>query len=215
MPYVRILDFYLKKIPLEVFEKDVFYLRPVKDWTSSKHWFTLRPMGRLAIAKLVGEIRATLPGLSSSSSTQQSAVAKPPRAGPQTSVPPVIDLTATDTATQSPPLPRRPINNLSSQFNRRCHGRLRLRELSPSANNNCHQTVVFHSSCSLTVTSLSLSPNKQTRHTPILNNTFNTLLCILQCIIPTIHLVNIHSECNTFLTSEASSSIFRACFTLI
>ena len=74
MPYVRILDFYLKKIPLEVFEKDVFYLRPVKDWTSSKHWFTLRPMGRLAIAKLVGEIRATLPGLSSSSSTQQSAL---------------------------------------------------------------------------------------------------------------------------------------------
>ena len=64
---VHVLDFYLKKIPPEAFEKDVFYLHPVKEWTSSEHWFTLRPMGRSAIAKLVGEIRATLPGLSSSS----------------------------------------------------------------------------------------------------------------------------------------------------
>jgi hypothetical protein len=31
VPYVRVLDFYLKKIPPEAFEKDVFYLRPVKD----------------------------------------------------------------------------------------------------------------------------------------------------------------------------------------
>ena len=70
--HVHVLDFYLKKIPPEAFEKDVFYLHPVKDWASSEHWFTLRPMGRSAIAKLVGEIRATLPGLSSSSDVGRS-----------------------------------------------------------------------------------------------------------------------------------------------
>ena len=67
--HVHVLDFYLEEIPSEAYEKDLFYLQPVENWMSAaeEHWFAVKPMGRSAIAKLVGDIRATLPGLQSPS----------------------------------------------------------------------------------------------------------------------------------------------------
>ena len=111
--HVRILDFYLKKIPPEAFEKDVFYLKPVKEcadsWASTEHWFTAKPLGRAAVTKLVREIHARADGLDSSSCTRPSPstgfgfVAQgPERQGSSTSA------TVSPSSLQSPPVSATP-----------------------------------------------------------------------------------------------------------
>jgi len=56
--HVKILDLYLQKIPSQAWENDVFYLTPFqkKPEDPSKPWFTLTPVGKNRLNKLLKEM---------------------------------------------------------------------------------------------------------------------------------------------------------------
>ena len=56
--HVHVLDIYMKKLPPGAFEMDVFYLRPANDrlLVDTSPWFTVCPVGRNSLDKLLREI---------------------------------------------------------------------------------------------------------------------------------------------------------------
>lgn len=78
--HVHVLDKYIQKIPTEAFEGDDFYLQPIKHFChppSSVRWFTLQPVGRNALCRMVKGICADAGidgtrSLSTKSGSQQS-----------------------------------------------------------------------------------------------------------------------------------------------
>ena len=53
--HVQILDKYYNfdKLPEEAFSKDVFYLRPLKNWTPDSVWYMLVPVGKNTLSSMV------------------------------------------------------------------------------------------------------------------------------------------------------------------
>ena len=59
--HVRVLDVYLQKIPPEAFERDVFYLQPIKHFDyppEGVRWFTTQPVGKNSLGAMVREMCA-------------------------------------------------------------------------------------------------------------------------------------------------------------
>ena len=51
--YVKILDLYVSKLPIEAIERDNFYVRPLSVGEDGKPWFTSVPVGRNKLATMV------------------------------------------------------------------------------------------------------------------------------------------------------------------
>ena len=51
--HVRILDKYFDKLPEEAFSKDVFYVRPLKNWTADSIWYMSVPVGKNTLSSMV------------------------------------------------------------------------------------------------------------------------------------------------------------------
>ena len=54
--YVKIVDLYVSKLPIEAIERDNFYVRPLSVGEDGKPWFTSVPIGRNKLATMVKAI---------------------------------------------------------------------------------------------------------------------------------------------------------------
>ena len=53
--HVFILDTYLGKLSPEAIERDTFYVQPIANCDLSKSWFTVKPVGKNTLGKMVKE----------------------------------------------------------------------------------------------------------------------------------------------------------------